>query len=192
MWNLVSLDGLFEGARPWELDWHMYVWGDDLEQLSLEQLRAADLLIFGRFTYEGMAAYWPSASGEVAELMNALPKLVVSTTIERPSWHNARVLRSGATRELARLKREAGKDMLIFGSAALSDTLMHAGLIDEYRLCLVPVVLGSGTPLFKRSPERTRMALLEARSLASGCVILRYRPLPGAAAGEAPATIVTA
>jgi len=192
MWNLVSLDGFFEGPRPWELDWHMYVWGEDLERLSIEQLRAADLLVFGRFTYEGMAAYWPSATGQVAELMNAMTKLVVSTTIEGPSWHNTRVLRGQAASELARLKQQPGKDMLIFGSAALSNTLMHAGLIDEYRVCVVPVVLGSGTPLFKPSAERTRMALLECKPMPSGCVILRYRPLAASPAGDVAATTIPA
>jgi len=192
MWNLMSLDGLFEGARPWELDWHMYVWGDDLEQLSLDQLRGADVLLFGRFTYEGMAAYWPSATGEVAEAMNAIPKLVVSTTIERPSWHNTRVLRSRVTGELGRLKQQPGKDILVFGSAALCNTLLHAGLIDELRLGVVPVVLGSGTPLFKASAERRRMALLESKAMPSGCVILRYRPLAASPAGDVLAPTIPA
>ena len=83
MWNLMTLDGFFEGAKSWDLDFHQLVWGDELEHLSIEQLRSADRLLFGRVTYEGMAAYWQTATGEVADFMNSLPKVVVSRTLER-------------------------------------------------------------------------------------------------------------
>jgi dihydrofolate reductase len=76
MWNLVTLDGVFEGPQTWDLAWHNDVWGDELEQLSLEQLQAADMLLFGRVTYQGMAAYWPSAQDEIAEHMNGIAKVV--------------------------------------------------------------------------------------------------------------------
>ncbi len=179
MWNLVTLDGLFEGPAKWALDWHELVWGAELEQLSLEQLRSADLLLFGRTTYEGMAAYWPSAQGEVAELMNAIRKVVFSQTMEKAEWNNTRLVSTDAAREVAGLRQQPGKDMLIFGSAQVSSTLMQRGLIDEYRLALAPIVLGAGTPLFKPSPNQTRMRLLEAKPLESGCVVLRYSPEPG-------------
>ena len=76
MWNLLTLDGCFEGAKSWELDFHRYVWGDELERLSVDQLRSADMLLFGRVTHEGMATYWQAAKGEVADFMNTLPKVV--------------------------------------------------------------------------------------------------------------------
>jgi dihydrofolate reductase len=78
MWNLVTLDGYFEGPNSWDLDWHDYAWGEELEQLSVEQLTSADTLLFGRVTYQGMASYWSSATGEIADLMNAIPKIVFS------------------------------------------------------------------------------------------------------------------
>jgi dihydrofolate reductase len=183
MWNLVTLDGLFEGPTKWALDWHDIVWGDELEQLSIAQLRSAAMLLFGRVTYQGMASHWPTAQGEVANLMNSLPKVVFSTTIDRADWNNTTFLRGSPVEEVPKLKNGVSKDIFLFGSANLASSLMPAGLIDEYRLCLTPVVLGKGTPLFKPSASPTRMRLLGTRSLESGAVILRYEPLPSSSGG---------
>jgi len=177
MWNMVTLDGLFEGTKSWDIDWHEYVWGEELEQLSIEQLKSADMLLFGRVTYQGMASYWPSATGEVADFMNSIPKVVFSRTLDKADWSNTRLVNTNAQDEVAKLKQQPGKDLLIFGSGDLSSSLMRNGLIDEYRLGMTPVVLGGGNALFKPSPGRLRMKLLEARPLKSGCVILRYEPL---------------
>jgi dihydrofolate reductase len=174
MWNLVSLDGFFEGAKSWDLGWHDSVWGEELERLSIDQLNSADTLLFGRATYEGMASYWPSAKGEVADLMNQIRKVVFSRTLEKASWNNTRLVHGDAEEEVAKLKKQPGKDLLIFGSANLSTTLIRHRLIDEYRLCLAPIVLGRGTPLFKASSETMKLKLLETRPLKSGGVILRY------------------
>src|SRR5437660_8294887 len=84
MWNVVSLDGFFEGAKSWDLGWHDSIWGEELERLSIDQLKSADMLLFGRATYEGMASYWSSAKGEVADLMNQIRKVVFSRTLEKP------------------------------------------------------------------------------------------------------------
>ncbi|HET8579523.1 MAG TPA: dihydrofolate reductase family protein [Nitrospiraceae bacterium] len=176
MWNMMTLDGFFEGPKSWEIDWHEYVWGKELEQFSLEQSKSIGALLFGRVTYQGMAAYWTSATGETADFMNSVPKVVFSRTLERAEWNNTRLARDRAEEEVARLKQQPGKDLFIFGSANLSATLVQHGLIDEYRLGLNPLVLGGGNPLFKPSPDRMRMKLLEARPLESGVVILRYQP----------------
>ncbi len=134
------------------------------------------MLLFGRVTYQGMAQYWSSAEGEIADFMNNVPKVVFSRTLEKADWKNTQLVKENAEEEVARLKQQPGKDLFIFGSAALSASLMQRGLIDEYRLGLTPVVLGGGNPLFKSSPDRVRMRLLEVRPLKSGCVILRYEP----------------
>lgn len=176
MWNMVTLDGYFEGAESWDLDFHDYVWGNELEQFSLEQAATADLLLFGRVTYEGMAEHWASAEGEVADFMNSVSKVVFSSTLNEASWGNTRLVSGPAEEEVERLKRQPGENILIFGSADLSSTLMQRGLIDEYRLGLVPVVLGGGNPLFKPSSEHTKMRLVDTKPLSSGCVILSYRP----------------
>jgi dihydrofolate reductase len=179
MWNLLTVDGLFDGAKPWDLDWHLYAWDKTLEGISLEQLATADALLFGRVTYEGMAAHWQSAEGEIAEWMNRLPKVVFSRTLERADWRNTRLVKDDAASAVRDLKREGERNLFVFGSADLSRTLMDQDLFDEYRLVLVPAVLGTGTPLFKPGRERLRLELLEARPLASGSVILRYEPLRG-------------
>jgi dihydrofolate reductase len=174
MWNLVTLDGFFEGPKSWEIDWHESVWGDELERFSIEQSRAIGALVFGRVTYQGMASFWPSEKGEIADFMNSVPKIVFSRTLQKAEWSNTRLVKGDAKEEIVRLKKEPGKDLFIFGSADLSSTFTREGLIDEYRLCVTPVVLGAGNPLFKTSPDRLKLKLMEARPLKSGGVMLRY------------------
>ena len=176
MWNLMTLDGFFDGAENWTLDWHQYAWGEELERMSIEQLRVADMLLFGRVTYEGMAAYWKTAQGEVATYMNSLPKAVFSRTLDKVDWHNTKLLKGDVKTEVEELKRAGDKNIFVFGSGGLSATLLEEGLYDEYRICLVPVVLGSGKQLFGRKLRRQRMNLLESRPLASGSMLLRYAP----------------
>lgn len=176
MWNLLTLDGMFEGAKSWELDWHQYVWGPELEQIAIGQLRTADMLLFGRNTYEGMAAHWQPAQGEIADYMNKLPKVVVSLTLERADWNNTRLIRQNVAQEIFKLKQEGSGNMFVFGSAGLSTTLIRHKLFDEYRLAMVPVVLGNGKPLFKPGSDRLKLRLIETQPLRSGCVILRYAP----------------
>lgn len=174
VWNMVTLDGYFEGPKPWEIDWHEYVWGEELERFSLDQAQEVGALLFGRVTYEGMAGYWSTATGEIAEFMNSIPKVVFSNALEAAEWSNTRLVKGRAEGEVARLKQEPGKDLFIFGSANLIGSLTKHGLIDEYRIGLNPLVLGGGTPMFKPSDERMRLKLLEARPLQSGVVMLRY------------------
>lgn len=134
--SLLTLDGMFEGQKSWDLDWHQYVWGPELEQLSIEQLRSADLLLFGRTTYQGMASYWATAQGEVADFMNKLPKAVFSRTLGSADWKNTRLIRENAVQEVLTLKQHGAGNMFIFGSAGLSSTFIKHGLIDEYRLAI--------------------------------------------------------
>ncbi|MGH7592623.1 MAG: dihydrofolate reductase family protein [Gemmatimonadales bacterium] len=179
MWNLVTLDGFFEGTTKWDLGWHESAWGDDLDDLSIAQLQTADNLLFGRITYEGMAQYWPEATGTIAGLMNDIPKVVASRTLKSADWKNSTLVKTDVVAEVTRIKQMPGKNILVFGSADLCDTLIRHDLIDEYRLCFVPVVLGAGTPLFKTGSPRP-MKLLEARPTKSGSMILRYAPTAAA------------
>jgi dihydrofolate reductase len=176
MWNVMTLDGFFEGRKSWEIDWHDYVWGEELERFSIEQSKSIGMLLFGRVTYEGMAGYWSKEKGEIADFMNRVPKIVFSRTLIKADWNNTRLVKGKPEEEVARLKEQPGKDLYIFGSANLASTLTRHGLIDEYRLGLAPVVLGGGNPLFKESPERLKLKLVEARPLKTGGVILRYMP----------------
>lgn len=176
MWNMVTLDGFFEGARPWDIDFHEAGWGPELERFSIEQMSTADLLLFGRVTYEGMAQYWSTAAGETAERMNGIQKVVFSRTLASADWVNSRLVGTDAAEEVARLKGEPGGDILVFGSADLCASLMQAGLIDEYRLGVNPIVLGEGKPLFKPGTGPAKMRLLEARPLQTGCILCFYAP----------------
>lgn len=174
VWNVMSLDGRFEGDEPWQLDFHELVWGDELEAFSLEQGEDMDILVFGRRTYEGMARHWSGESGPIADFMNAVDKRVASRTLESVTWNNAHLIQGDVVDAIRALKREDGKNIYVFGSADLLETLLAADLVDEYRICLAPVVRGSGTPLFKAGWSSKPMALLEARPLETGGVILRY------------------
>jgi dihydrofolate reductase len=178
VWNLMTLDGYFEGPKPWDIDFHNLAWGPELERLSERQAEEGDLLVFGRRTYEGMADYWPKAEGEgkIKAFMNGVAKLVASRTMQEATWNNSRVV-SDPVAELTRLKAEEGKAILIFGSAELTDSLLKAGLVDEIRVCIVPVLLGQGNPLFKAHGEQRRLKLLDLVTTAGGAVILRYEPL---------------
>jgi dihydrofolate reductase len=161
------------------LSFHNLIWGRELEQLSLEQLNGADYLVFGRATYEGMAAYWTKAETEaseteVARLMNRLPKLVFSRTLTSATWHPTTIIRENASNEIRKLKAARGKDIYVFGSAHLSATLMADDLFDEYRIGIAPVVLGRGRPLFKQGLDTTNLSLIATQPLETGGVVLRY------------------
>lgn len=177
MWNLVTLDGYFEGAKPWDLDFHGVAWGDELEAWVTEQIKTADMLVFGERTYKGMADYWSKApdEGEVTDYMNKLPKIVCSTTRTVAEWNNTTIVKDAVT-ELGKIKQEGEGNMFVFGSGELSASLMQAGLFDEYRLCIVPVFLGQGKRLFNEGLPYQKLTLAESRTLQSGGVIVRYAP----------------
>ena len=174
MWNIITLDGYFEGVNNWDLPWHEQVWGEELERFSLEQLGSADMLVFGRVTYEGMAAYWTTARGAIADDMNRLPKLVCSRTLQTATWNNTTLVKDNVAGEVARSKQQGSGNMFVFGSANLSRTLMNEGLFDEFRIAIAPVIHGRGMLLFGDGHNPQRLRLLEARSLSTGCVILHY------------------
>lgn len=177
VWNLMTLDGFFEGPKPWDLDFHMQAWGPELERYGINFGQEGDLLVFGRKTYEGMAAYWPSATSEleIKEYMNSIAKIVISQTMDKADWNNTRIVRNPVA-ELKKLKNEPGKDMYIFGSGQLMASLMEEDLIDEFRICIVPMLLGSGTPLFRDTGTQRKLKLIDTQTLKTGGVILRYVP----------------
>ena len=175
MWNLMTLDGYFEGPNR-DISWLEDVWGEELESLSIEQGQAAGALIFGRVTYELMANYWPTATGAVADFMNTLPKIVFSRTIEKSDWSNTQFVHDNAADNVARLKRQTENDIYLFGSANLAASLIPAALFDEFRIGVTPHLLGGGKPLFETGPVMQRLRLLETRNLSNGVVIMRYAP----------------
>jgi dihydrofolate reductase len=173
MWNVITLDGYFEGDKPWDLDFHQLVYGEELERLSIEQLDSADGLIFGENTYKGMAEYWSKEKGEVADRMNRIKKYVCSSTREKADWNNSTII-NDAVRELPKLKAEGSNNLFVFGSGTLSGSLTKADLFDEYRLCIAPVILGKGKRLFPDGLPYSELSLLESKQLTTGGVILKY------------------
>ena len=174
VWNLVSVDGYFEGAKKWDLDFHNLAWGPELERLSEEFGDKAASLVFGRVTYEGMASYWKTAEpSKITTYMNALPKLVASRTLKSVDWNNSRVI-ADIVPELTRMKAAEMKTLYVFGSADLTHSLLEAGLVDELMVCVVPVLLGQGTPLFKPG-QKIGLELADTRRTAAGSLINSYR-----------------
>lgn len=180
----MTLDGYFEGPRPWDLEFHQYAWGEELKRFSLEQAREVGALLFGRATYDGMAPHWSTATGETADLMNTVPNYVLSRTLESADWNNTTLVKGDTAETVERLKEQPGKDLFVFGSADLSAALIRRGLFDEYRIGLVAVKLGEGNPLFKRDSEPLRLELLQSRPLGDRCLLLRSRPAAVAAAAR--------
>lgn len=176
VWNLMTLDGSFEGAEKWDLAFHDTAWGNELSAFSQAQAEEVGALLFGRVTYEGMAAYWSKETGPIADFMNGVEKVVVSKTLDKADWNNSRRLESELPGAVAELKRRPGKDIYVFGSAELVAALLRHELVDEYRICIAPVVLGGGTPMFKPFDGALGMKLTKTTPLKTGAVILYYEP----------------
>lgn len=173
-----SVDGYYEGPNQ-EFDWPVV--DEEFNRFAIEQLGEVDTLVFGRKTYEGMASYWPTPTAqrddpEVAARMNGLDKIVVSTTLEEATWANTQLIRDDAAGELAKLKERPGKDMVVMGSSNLTVSLLRAGLVDELRIMVMPVVLGDGHSLFRTAEERISLKLVGVKAFDSGNVWLTYRP----------------
>ncbi len=171
--NHMSLDGFFEGPNK-EIDW--FGFNEELFAYSVDLLNSVDALLFGRTTYEMMAAYWTSAPPDpIADKMNSLPKVVFSTTLQSADWNNARLVKGNLAEEVSRLKQQPGRDMVVLGSATLASSLLQLGLVDEYRVILTPVLLGTGKPLFEGIRQKMELKLVGSRPLASGVVVLTYQ-----------------
>jgi dihydrofolate reductase len=172
-WNMTTLDGFFAGPDG-SLDW--FVFDDELERYIIASEADADTILFGRVTYQMMAAYWPGAEGTIATFMNSVRKYVFSRTLATTEWRGTTLVRDDAVAAVRRLKAEPGGDIFVFGSADFSATLMRHGLIDEYRIGLNPVILGRGIPLFKETGGRLKLRLVHSQLLRSGVAILHYAP----------------
>ena len=170
----VSLDGVMEAPEKWTFQF----WNDEHAKYAQDQLFASDALLLGRVTYQVFAAAWPSRTDEAgfADRMNGLSKFVVSTTLEAAEWNNSSLITGDVAEKVSELKRQPGGDILIYGSGGLVDTLMRHGLIDEYRLWVHPVVVGSGKRLFRDGSEATVLRLVETEAFSSGVVVLTYQP----------------
>ena len=178
--NMSTLDGFFEDQNR-KIDWHVV--DEAFNALAIEQLDSVDVILFGRVTYQLMAAYWPTKaaikdSAIVARKMNEMSKIVFSRTLKKVEWSNTKLVKDRVVETVAELKQQPGKNLIIFGSANLAATLTKNRLIDEYRIMVNPILLGQGHPLFPGMQVRLHLNLLSTRAFHSGNVLLTYQLSP--------------
>jgi dihydrofolate reductase len=171
----ISLDGVVESPDQW----HFTYFNDEMGREIGSQMAAADTLLLGRRTYEEFAAYWPDKTGDddpMANYMNNTPKLVVSRTLDSVEWRNSTLITGNVAEELRGLKQQPGKNISITGSATLVRSLLRDGLLDELRLLVHPIVVGTGRRLFEDGSDRVALKLVEARTFSTGVLALTYEP----------------
>jgi dihydrofolate reductase len=179
--EFVSLDGVMEdpgGAEEfkhggWSFEFKR---GEEGDKFKLDEAMEADALLLGRATYEGFAAAWPSREGEFADKFNSMPKYVVSSTLEEAEWNNSTLLKGDLVDEVSKLKQAPGGDIVVHGSAQLVQALVEHDLVDELRLMVFPVVLGSGKRLFGETSDKKGLRLTDSKAVGDGVAILVYEP----------------
>ena len=175
---MVTLDG-YHQTTDGDLSWHNV--DDEFHEFAAAQMDEADTLLFGRKTYVGMAQFWRSQVAQeidpgMSERMNRYPKIVVSRTLTGAEWAPSTLLSDNAPAQLTTLKNQPGKDIFLLGSSALAASLLDAGVLDELRIMVNPVILGTGDPVLVGA-SRTSLELAGVRQFASGNVLLTYHPL---------------
>ena len=183
--QFVSVDGVFQDpGGVGEIDrggWSFKAeHGDEFDRFKSEELTAAEAQLLGRITYEGFAKAWPEmeeTEGEFAVKMNSMPKYVVSTTLENPTWNNSTVINGRVADEVKKLKDEIDGDILVAGSGQLMQTLLDEGLVDEWRLMIFPIIVGQGKHLFGEQRDLSELRLKDSRTIGpDGIILLSYVP----------------
>jgi dihydrofolate reductase len=180
--QFVTVDGVVEdpgGSEGFERGGWAFEFsrGDEGDKFKLDEVMGAEALLLGRTTYEGFAAAWPSREGEFADKFNNMPKYVASSSLSDPEWNNTHVLGEDLAAEVSRLKDEVDGDILVNGSVQLVAALADAGLVDEWRLMVFPVVLGKGKKLFEGDAPKTPLALTDSRPVGDdGVTVQVYTP----------------
>lgn len=169
----VSVDGVVESPEKWTFPY----FNDEVGQVVQSQMEAADTMLLGRRTYEEFAAYWPDKTAEddpFADYINNTPKLVVSNTLRSVEWRNSTLVTGDVVEELTKHKQQPGKNIGMTGSATLVGSLLRDGLLDELKLLLYPIVVGTGKRLFEGSADQVPLKLVESRALSNGVLSLTY------------------
>lgn len=173
--EFLTLDGVMEAPQNWQFPYL----SDDMAEDNKNQILASDALLLGRVTYEEFASFWPFQTNNefgIADKLNSTPKFVVSSTLEKAEWNNSTLINGNVVEAISRLKQQGEGSIGITGSATLIQTLMQAGLIDEYRLLVHPIVVGTGKRLFNAGFDTTALKLLDSKTFSSGVVALIYQP----------------
>jgi len=183
----VTLDGVIQdpaGVEGFSLGGWVGRIGDrgreEAAKVALDEAMGAEVMLWGRRTYEFFAARWPSRSGPLADRLNSLPKYIVSSTLEAPAWNNTTVLKGDVIDEVSKLKQEIDGEIVVAASFQLWHTLMEHDLVDELRLMIYPVVLGAGERLFGETSDKKPMRLLNTRTVAGDLAYLTYEPVRNA------------
>jgi dihydrofolate reductase len=175
-WELVSLDGVMEKPEEWAFSYS----NDEMAEANASGMADSDAMLLGRVTYQEFASYWPyqnSAEQPFTDYLNNTPKFVVSTTLEEPlEWQNSTLIKGDVAEEVAKLKRQPGKEIVILGSGTLVRSLLREDLLDELRLMVHPVVLGRGKRLFEEGGEQKALKLVDSKTFSTGLLYLTYRP----------------
>ena len=182
----VTVDGIIEAPgfdehRSGRNAWALRVQTDEDQVYNKDQAMSADAFLLGRRTWQIWAAFWPTATGgdvELTERMNTIPKYVVSNTLERADWNNTKIISGDVHAQVAKLRAQPGGDLLVYGSPDLVDELLRHDLVDEYRLAVYPVILGSGKRMFRDRIDTHHLRLVGTRTFPSGVVVLTYAPDP--------------
>jgi dihydrofolate reductase len=178
--EFISLDGVMEAPGGGE-DFKHAGWtfnisrGEEGDKFKLDETLDAEALLLGRVTYQGFATAWPSRKNEFADKLNNMPKYVVSSTLEKAEWNNSTVLRGDVVAEVSKLRQESSGDIVVHGSAQLVQTLIEHDLVDELRLMVFPVVLGTGKRLFGDTSDKKRMRLASSKTVGDGVVVLIFQ-----------------
>src|ERR671921_1575892 len=175
--EIVSLDGVVESPEKW----HLQYFNDQMGEAIGAAMTASDTMLLGRVTYEEFAAFWPSQEAsdedrETTDYMNNTPKFVVSKTLEEPlEWNNSTLIKGDVAEEISKLKQQPGKDISITGSPTLVRSLLEVDLLDELRLMLHPIVVGSGKRLFEEGSDQKALELLDSKTFSTGVLYLTYQ-----------------
>jgi dihydrofolate reductase len=185
--EFVSLDGVMAdpgGAEDFAHGGWAFLFnrGDEGDKFKLDETLQSDALLLGRRTYEGFAEAWPSREGEFAEKFNSMPKYVYSSTLEDPEWTNTTRIDGDLAEAVESLRRDHERDIVVHGSAQLAQALLEHDLVDELRLMVFPVVLGSGKRLFRETSEKKTLKLVASSVVGDGVNVLTYQPVPDASA----------
>jgi dihydrofolate reductase len=181
----VTLDGFMAGPDC-ELDWHFQRWDSEMAESLSEELGKADTIILGRVTYSAMANYWPMRAAclsiprediAFADMMNNYTKVVFSKTLDQTNWKNSTLMKGNLRNEIEKLRRTPGRDMIVYGSGKLAHALVQENLVDEFRIWIHPVLLGTGKPFFRKINNRQNLVLVGRKAFSSGVIQLTYETL---------------
>ena len=179
--EFVSLDGVMQDPGG-DSNFKHAGWTFEIRQgqegagFKLDETRNSEALLLGRVTYQGFAKAWPTLDGEFADKFNSMPKYVISSTLDKADWNNSTVLKGDVVREVTKLRQKTGGDIVVHGSAQLVQTLLEHDLVDEMRLMVFPVVLGSGKRLFGETSDKKPMRLVDSKTFGDGITLLTFQP----------------